>query len=234
MTEDPDQDVAFRIMLRLPKGHDRRQRPMDLQLWFTEDRKTIGYVLFDLTASASALWGMSVNPPRRRTGLASLFVSLWLQLCICWGVEPRTRRIDKPLLSLVLQRFGFTPLSSGIALEVAPPGAGPATVVWAEDAERLRSVFSWRYLRSQNLEIAAQRPVGGTPVCVNTAYAAPDAEVWQTCVARLVAGRVRLHGPAPGGPLKGPGDLFRLLAEVDPSLPTHYLQHLALHSRGDA
>eukprot|EP00668_Euglena_longa_P034982 GGOE01044922.1.p1 GENE.GGOE01044922.1~~GGOE01044922.1.p1 ORF type:complete len:268 (-),score=16.24 GGOE01044922.1:5-808(-) len=223
-----------RLLLRTPKGHDRHQRPMDLQLWFTQDRKTIGYVLFDLTASASALWGMSVSPCRRRTGLAAIFVALWLQLCARLGVRPSTRRIDKPLLSLVLQRFGFEPLGTGIALKVAPPvsenGVSAPTVIWAEDMERLRSVFSWRYLRSQNLEIAAEQPSGSTTVHVNTAYSAPIAQEWQMHMTKHIACKAHFHWPVPGGPLKGPRDLFDLLAGVSPSLPARYLQHLALNA----
>ena len=67
--------------------------------------------------------GMLIYQELRGRGMAKLLVATWLQLCVRRGVEPRTHRMDKPLISLVLQRFGFTASDRlfGITISHDPP-----------------------------------------------------------------------------------------------------------------
>ena len=64
----------------------------------------------DIGDSSSALRGMLVAEESRGKGYATLFVAIWLRLCLRAGVRPATTRINKPLLALTLIRLGFTPL----------------------------------------------------------------------------------------------------------------------------
>lgn len=84
----------------------------------------------------SALYGMKILEQYRGLGLSSLFLSIWLQLCLDMNPSndnhhavaiPQTEIINKPLIAFVLQnRFGFQPISgstnksSGVDVKLIP------------------------------------------------------------------------------------------------------------------
>ena len=69
----------------------------------------------------SSILGMFVDEKHRGQGLANMFMGTWLQICVNSRALPRSEKINKPLLSLVLSNFGFIPVSdSAIEIEIAP------------------------------------------------------------------------------------------------------------------
>lgn len=65
------------------------------------------------------LRGMHVDTDLRGRGLSRILLSTWLLLCWKAGAFPATRRINKPLLSLALERdFLFKPINEGTAVQV--------------------------------------------------------------------------------------------------------------------
>eukprot|EP00040_Diaphanoeca_grandis_P031025 m.184779 g.184779 ORF g.184779 m.184779 type:complete len:371 (-) comp32207_c5_seq1:71-1183(-) len=85
----------------------------------------VGYVLFTYNADeeATTLMGMLVHDDFRGRGLSKIILATWLSMCFHLGSRATTGRMDKPLISLVLQRFGFQPevRSYRIAISHDPP-----------------------------------------------------------------------------------------------------------------
>jgi len=68
--------------------------------------------------SSSRLRGMWIQEAVRGKGYSTLFLAIWLRLCVETGVAvPNTSRINKPLLALSLQKFGFTPIRAAAAAD---------------------------------------------------------------------------------------------------------------------
>jgi hypothetical protein len=122
----------------------------------------------------SAFRGMWINEDLRGNGLSKIFLAIWLRVCLVAGFSPHTHRIDKPLLSLVLHRFGFVPTSRACELEVSSGGPedGGRLHLWSPHGKDLQGVFSKRTLRDQHLVIATTRPDG----CSNTVSVLTDFE----------------------------------------------------------
>ena len=81
-------------------------------------RKRPGY---KAEAQTTTWWlrGMHVDTDLRGRGLSRILLSTWLLLCWKAGAFPATRRINKPLLSLALERdFLFKPINEGTAVRV--------------------------------------------------------------------------------------------------------------------
>ena len=69
----------------------------------------------------SSILGMLVDEKHRGKGLAKIFIGIWLQICLNSDAFPRSEKINKPLLSLVLSNFGFIPTSdSAIEVQISP------------------------------------------------------------------------------------------------------------------
>lgn len=71
----------------------------------------VGRILLACGESDSSLRGMEIRKDLRGHGLAKLLLAAWLHLCIVAGLTSSTRTINKPRLSLSLQRFGFAPVN---------------------------------------------------------------------------------------------------------------------------
>ena len=83
----------------------------------------IGRVLLACGEQESALRGMEIDRAWSGNGLTKLFLACWLRYCLDAGLTPRTRTINKPLLSLSLQRFGFHPIdNSGVTVRIGGTG----------------------------------------------------------------------------------------------------------------
>jgi len=108
------------------------QNGLSLVFFDGESSKKLGFMLVRNTAISSKsatdaaplllsnLMGMFIDDAQRGRGLANLFMGIWLRLCIHSEALPRTEVINKPLLSLVLTRFGFFPNEGGVEVEVSP------------------------------------------------------------------------------------------------------------------
>eukprot|EP00435_Cladocopium_sp_Y103_P059879 s235_g21.t1 len=142
-----------------------------LQLLFGQGKKKLGFIpteawwaplmCLELKPGEFILRGMWVNEDLRGQGLASLFLALWLRLCLMLDVTPLTDRIHKPILSLVLQKFGFVAATSHLKVEVATcPEGGPdepKMLLWSE-SKKLSSYFSVRAQRDQGIRLVDRRP----------------------------------------------------------------------------
>jgi hypothetical protein len=69
----------------------------------------------------SSILGMLVDENYRGKGLAKIFMGVWLRICVNSGAFPRSEKINKPLLSLVLTNFGFIPVSDSAVKIVINP-----------------------------------------------------------------------------------------------------------------
>lgn len=86
-------------------------------------RSRVGRILLSSEAQASSLRGMEIRPDLRGRGLAKPLLASWLHLCAVAGLVPRTREINKPLLSLSLTSLGFAPVNNrGASVSVDRPG----------------------------------------------------------------------------------------------------------------
>merc|ERR1712151_495738 len=102
-----------------------------------------------------ALRGMSVSEHFRGQGLSFKFIAIWLELCALLDAGVATNRIDKPIVSLVLQKFGFEAVNTGTEVEVdVERGPKGELVVWGADAHKMKSQFSKRKLREQHTLLA--------------------------------------------------------------------------------
>ena len=88
---------------------DARAQALEPNVGAAQDNVRIGFMLLASEEKSSALRGMEINKALRGRGLSKVLLAIWLQACISAGLTPRTRTINKPLLSLTLQRFGFSP-----------------------------------------------------------------------------------------------------------------------------
>lgn len=85
----------------------------------------VGHMLLACGVQSSALRGMYIRESLRGRGLSRLLLAIWLRLCVDARVEPSTRVINKPLLSLTLQRFGFSPRLTGLSVELEGAASEP-------------------------------------------------------------------------------------------------------------
>ena len=75
------------------------------------DGSKVGYMLLACEEDCSSLRGMWISESLRGCGLSKELLAVWLRLCRLARLQPTTRTINKPLLSLSLSRFGFAPRS---------------------------------------------------------------------------------------------------------------------------
>jgi tRNA A64-2'-O-ribosylphosphate transferase len=133
--------------------------------------RKIAYMLLEhppTPEATSCLRGMLVNNDYRGHGVSTLLVATWLRLCLNAGMTPSTNRIDKPLIALVLQKFGFVPAQGSVSVIVGSSGEDGKLVVWSSVG--LSGTFSHRDLRTHNMVIADKQPAGGVTVAVQTSF----------------------------------------------------------------
>jgi len=159
--------------------------------------KTVGYLLLEVgqgrvESTEFFLRGWHISPHYRGAGLSHIMISSFLRLCHSMGVGTKesvekggavvaTRKIDKPVLSLVLLKFGFKPQRDNVYVYVvktlpqkrdgtieersppnleavfettgteAKPGGVKPVVIWTDNPAQTRSVFALSYLKTQNM-----------------------------------------------------------------------------------
>ncbi|CAJ1425807.1 unnamed protein product [Effrenium voratum] len=158
-----------------------------LQLLFSRERKTLGYIPTEVKEGSFVLRGMWVNQDLRCKGLASMFLALWLQLCDMLEVTPLTERIHKPILSLVLQKFGFVAGRPHLRLQVSR-SEDERMVVWSPQQPDLSSYFSLRAQRDQGIVLADECPQESRTAFVNTIFSVPDTGMTRSAVAQVLQG----------------------------------------------
>ena len=132
-------------------------------------------------------------PPHR---LSKLLVATWLSLCTTAELVPSTRVINKPLVSLTLTRFGFTPSNrraQTIQVGGGASGKGNRPMPWK--VQRLVQP-SCRDLET-GFEDDARPP---RTAFVRTAFRPPGSGVLIDCAQSVLVGRLEIT--ATGGQLR--------------------------------
>merc|ERR1711924_411914 len=134
--------------------------------------------------------GLFVSEELRGKRLAGSLAAIWLKLCFELERTPSTKKMDKPLISLVLQQFDFTPVNLNTEVSISAEwGEKNEIVLWSPDMEKLRSTFSKRYLKTQHMAITSERPAASRTVYVNTSYEAPPWEALSKRVDETLDGK---------------------------------------------
>ena len=135
-----------------------------------------------LNTYTSTLIGMFIDPSYRKHGLSNTFMSIWLSLCTAFHAIPNSEMINKPLLALMLDKYGFTADSGGIEVEISPlkhnkhlytdlDDCSEEKVVLYANNLSLEGSFSHGELKGQNLIISNRPPhPRGRVVQVKTSY----------------------------------------------------------------
>jgi hypothetical protein len=154
-----------------------------------ETRTKLGYLLMINSGDSSSLLGMFVEGQHRGRGLAKVCFATWLWFCLKADILPKTGRMNKPLISLLLQyRFGFTPAKGGVQVEVASdPDDADKTLVYAKSKKSLEGTFCPRDLQHQNIRLSLTPPdPRGRMVSVGTTLEAPDKSRLQEMVTKIL------------------------------------------------
>merc|ERR1711991_304301 len=118
--------------------------------------------------------GMKVNDSYKRKGMSYLFISVWVILAGKLGIRNlRTKLIDKPLVAIVLEKFGFVPSNSNHVIKVGLNSTGVISI-WSKNMKRLKSTFSKSYLKTQGMCIVEEEPSNSTTAHVRTEYIVSD------------------------------------------------------------
>ena len=152
----------------------------------------VGHMLLACDEGESALRGLLVAEELRGRGLSRLLLALWLRLCAEADVTPTTRMLNKPLLSLSLQRLGFTPVNAERSVVVARPLDGSSY-----RAPPSGGVGQW------GRSLASFSPGGG----ISRGSELPPPSAPETQAARLYHSET-LPAPPPPPPLSPPRIAF--------------------------
>ena len=174
-------ELSARVSLMV----DRNPDAPSLRLIFREDDgRKIGYMLLERGDDFSAMRGMHLSEVHRGRGHSKRLLAIWLRLCLVGGVLPRTRMINKPLLSLALHRFGFSSADGrGVAVEVT-------------DARKFRDC-----VLSRTGAAPSSSSVGGAPpvVHVHCEFDGPkDAEALAATVDAAIGDSCKISDPCDG------------------------------------
>jgi hypothetical protein len=190
--------------------------------------------------------GMHVKEKLRGQGLGKVMFAVWLHVCMRLNMIPVAKQMDKPVLALVLREFGFEPAKEGSGLELkiisrphatctagtastaGTAGTAGTTVVWCSNMTKFRSIFSYSFLKTQQLEVVSEEPSPGhaQTVVVNAAFHVPLAnrQLSLTTCQRVLGDGLQLFQPGHTR-LKACTGLYDLLAAIDPELPALWWAH---------
>ena len=134
----------------------------------------------------SAIIGMLVTEKYRGKGFSSLFVAIWVQMCLDIDAFPRAEKMKKPLISLALDRFGFLPQKGGVEIEISPignvryghdfaePSWGADVALFSPTGQALEGLYRERDLRVQRMILSRHAPKPrGKLVYVGTGFHHP-------------------------------------------------------------
>jgi hypothetical protein len=146
----------------------------------------IGFMLLACEEHSSSLRGMWISESLRGCGLSKELLAVWLHLCRLAGLQPTTRTINKPLLSLSLSRFGFAPRSKERCLVVHLGEARSAKQTPAGTGLSGRSMIVPRdqdCRRSDSSGVSLALQAGGRTAYVRTAFQIDDLGVPEAAAA---------------------------------------------------
>lgn len=145
-----------------------------IQMVFKRENRSMGFLLMEMKNDRCSFRGMKVEMEFRGMGYSSVFMGIWLLVCSHLGIEPDTNRIDKPLLSLLLARFGFSPRISTQVLHIGTRHNQQLTPIWSPNGKSaLSSMFSNRDLSSMLLYTSENCPSDSEVVYVKTEFYIP-------------------------------------------------------------
>jgi hypothetical protein len=142
----------------------------------------------------SDIMGMYIQEGYRGRGIAKICIAIWLQLCLTCRAFPRSEKINKPLLSLVLSKFGFEPNDGGIDVEISPIsnttvdlsllGWKPDFALYSKSISPNDGTFGERELFTQRMIIVNTPPTPrGKHATVKTSMYHPSAKLASQGVA---------------------------------------------------
>eukprot|EP00985_Skeletonema_marinoi_P009494 scaffold4410_cov127-Skeletonema_marinoi.AAC.8 len=127
----------------------------------------------------SSIIGMEVNSRVRGEGLSKVLVAIWLDICLQTECFPRAAMMNKPLISLVLSKFGFIPDDGGCkcVLVRLEDGDDEHTFGLYSPQKSLDGALSHRVLRIQNIKLLRMLPDSsrqkGAEVVIKTTFRHP-------------------------------------------------------------
>lgn len=128
----------------------------------------------------SSIIGMEVNKELRGEGLSKVLIAIWLHICLYTKAAfPRAAKMNKPLIALVLSKFGFVPDDGGtrcvlIRLENDAKDHNPRFGLYSAQRKSLDGAFSHRVLRTQNIKLLGSPPNSrGADVVIKTTFSHP-------------------------------------------------------------
>ena len=167
----------------------RNPKRNGMSLVFYQNSEKVGRVLLKndniLSPSTnfyySSIIGMEVNAKMRGGGLSKVLIAIWLDICLKTEAYPRAAVMNKPLISLVLSKFGFTPDEGGTkcALVRLKNNDDDDESIFGlySPQKSLDGVFSHRVLRTQNMKLLRSLPDsdGGSSaeVVIKTTFSHP-------------------------------------------------------------
>ena len=182
-----DEALAFDIEMQI-----NRSSPINaVELLFSrQSGGSLGYLLLEhRNGDKLALRGIHVAPKHRGLGLSRLFLGCWLIICFKLNLKPTTNRMEKPLISLALQKFCFEPVNHSTPLEVARAPSSDGKVVCWDRKGNLHTVLLHTHLRKQNLVIVAEEPAEHRTVYIRTEFNPIDWSSLQTTVTQMMSGK---------------------------------------------
>ena len=131
----------------------------------------------------SSIIGMEVNSRVRGEGLSKVLVAIWLDICLQTECFPRAAMMNKPLISLVLSKFGFIPDDGGCkcVLVRLENDDDEHTFGLYSPQKSLDGALSHRVLRIQNIKLLRMLPDSsrqkGAEVVIKTTFRHPMARL---------------------------------------------------------
>merc|ERR1712087_178925 len=95
--------IEFLLVMQTAQSGEDFHRPK-------KKPKTVGYVLVEIMNSHACIRGMHIREEWREAGLGKTLLGAFFKFGFrCGFAQFSTKKIEKPVLSLLLQKFGFTP-----------------------------------------------------------------------------------------------------------------------------
>lgn len=169
------------ISVGIQPHRNPKQNGFSLVFYRGDDIK-VGRILLAPFANShySSLVGMEVNKELRGEGLSKVLIAIWLHICLYTKAAfPRAAKMNKPLIALVLSKFGFVPDDGGtrcvlIRLENDAKDQSPRFGLYSSQRKSLDGAFSHRVLRTQNIKLLGSPPASrGVDVVIKTTFSHP-------------------------------------------------------------
>ncbi len=132
----------------------------------------------------SSIIGMEVSTNMRGEGLSKVLIAIWLDICLQTAAYPRAAVMNKPLIALVLSKFGFVPGDGGtkcVLVRLENDGKDQNNPqlfgLYSPQRKSLDGAFSHRVLRTQNIKLLTSLPDSsgqkGVDVVIKTTFSHP-------------------------------------------------------------